>query len=789
MMRVWPALGALVVAMALAPGAERRAEGDAKSRAQAEKLVREGDTQVLMGDDAAARALYEQAVAADPDYAHAVVRLAFVEARMGNDGEAVKRLEELTAKPDAPAEAFQILGTVQVKRREWKRAVAAFETYLAKVPADYGTRRELARAYAALAEEGGGDAGAKAKAVAAYERAIADAGDDASFKTQSQEELFVAKYGPSGRGYLEGRTAYANGDYRGAVRKLEQVTTEHPEIEEAHYYLGLAHLTPEINRRADALKAFERAPKVKESQLHLGMELHADGDLAGAEKRVQSAIALDRNYQEAWYYLGVIAAERGDVDAAARAGGRPRQIDPQSETGKWAATKYSMMTAQGMGPIMEGAVVDPATETAMGQKFEEMAISYFGGRMQDDRLQERLEKTFDRLVAATDRGDLTYHLILVNTSEINAFSAPGGRIFLTRGLLDTVRTRLGDRDEYYAAVLGHELAHSTLRHTPEKWKFVQTVVNDPKASKAEVEQAMASVAVGMTRQQEYEADQYGALYMYRAGYNPRYAMELHVQFKKVLGEIPPGLDHPTFEDRAARLKDFLIELRGRVREFERGNKKFREGDYAGAARSYEIFLAVVPRNAPGHMNLALAKHRQALVRLGSDQRYKRATDIDPDARVAAIELHSADKPTQDPRIDKQLLREAAAEYKTTLRLDPSYTLARVNYAALLLDTGDVKGATQMLEKAVKAEPKNALAWNNLGVAYAMNKNKKAVQALETATKLDPKLPDPWFNLAVVEADAGHKEKAMAAYAKYAELDPDSGWSRKAKKAKAELAAK
>ncbi len=781
---------AAFVSLAAAPMAPR-AHADAQSTAKAEQLVKDGDTQVLMGDDAAARQLYKDAILADPGNAQATVRLAFMESRAGNDGEAVRLLEELTARGDAPAEAHQILGAVLAKRREWKPAAAAFDAYLAKVPGDYRTRRELARVYTALGEEG--DAAAKTRALAEYERALKDAGDDSAFRSSSQEELFTVKYGPSGRAYLEGRTAYANGDYFGAVSKLEQVTVAHPEIEEAHYVLGMAYVTPEINRRADAMKQWNQAPGLKEAQLHLGMELHADGDLVAAEKHAQKAIGIDRRYQEAWYYLGLIYAEKGQTQEALDAWEQAVRIDESSETGKWAATKWSMVGGRGAdsGVFQEGQVIDPASETAIGQKFEDMVIEYLGGRVEDDRLAARMDRIFQRLVVATDRGDIQYHLFVVASPEVNAFAAPGGRIFITRGLVDAVRTRMGDKEEYYAAVIGHELAHAALRHTPERWKYVQTVINDPKASDGDKQRALSTVMTGMTRQAEYEADQYGALYMYRAGYNPRYAIDLHVQFRKVFGEIPAGLDHPTFEDRSARLKDFLIELRGRVREFERGNKKFKDADYAGAARSYEIFLAVLPKNAAAHMNLGLAKHRLALLRLGTDQKYKRSTDLDPDSRAGAIELHSSGgAPKPDPRINQALLREAAAEYKTALRLDPSYTLARINYGALLLDLGDVKNATKMLERAVKTSPRNALAWNNLGVAYAMGKDiKKATAALEDAGKLDGKLADPWFNLGVVWADAGQKDKAVGAFEQYAVRDRDSGWAKKAKQKKAELASK
>lgn len=69
---------------------------------------------------------------------------------------------------------------------------------------------------------------------------------------------------------------------------------------------------------------------------------------------MKAAIALDRDYQEAWYYLGLIAAERGDTDAAVRAWQATTQIDAESEAGKWAATKVQMVTAQAWARSRKG---------------------------------------------------------------------------------------------------------------------------------------------------------------------------------------------------------------------------------------------------------------------------------------------------------------------------------------------------------------------------------------------------------------------------------------------------
>jgi Zn-dependent protease with chaperone function len=59
--------------------------------------------------------------------------------------------------------------------------------------------------------------------------------------------------------------------------------------------------------------------------------------------------------------------------------------------------------------------------------------------------------------SAIQKFPLTFEL--VNAPEPNAFSLPGGQVFVTRGLLD-----LGVDDDMLANVLGHEIGHVTLDH-------------------------------------------------------------------------------------------------------------------------------------------------------------------------------------------------------------------------------------------------------------------------------------------------------------------------------------
>jgi predicted Zn-dependent protease len=60
---------------------------------------------------------------------------------------------------------------------------------------------------------------------------------------------------------------------------------------------------------------------------------------------------------------------------------------------------------------------------------------------------------------SSDRADIAYHVAFLNHDSINAFAAPAGYIFVTRGLLKQIKNAAE-----LAGVLGHEIAHVSQKH-------------------------------------------------------------------------------------------------------------------------------------------------------------------------------------------------------------------------------------------------------------------------------------------------------------------------------------
>jgi len=126
--------------------------------------------------------------------------------------------------------------------------------------------------------------------------------------------------------------------------------------------------------------------------------------------------------------------------------------------------------------------------------------------------------------AELDRSDIVYRIKIVDDDKINAFSLPGGYIYIYRGLYD----KLGSDDAALAAVISHETSHIVLRHVVKQISNSQdkgmlatllALVTRSNAVASVGNAAVSLDALHYTREDEYQADRYGERYMYLAGYN------------------------------------------------------------------------------------------------------------------------------------------------------------------------------------------------------------------------------------------------------------------------------
>jgi predicted Zn-dependent protease len=739
---------------------------------EADEAAARGDAWTMGGNCDEAIKAYRRVLELDPSRATVKVRLAHCLAQTNARAEADSLLNSLGDDKAALLERADIA----MAHKEYQAAAELFERL--------GDKASLLEALAAWVQAG--EASARPKALKLCAALKKDQMVDASVRRRAEELEGLLLYGDSAAEVVQAKAKLAAGDAKAAVAILEKVVLLHADLEEAQYLLGLAYASPDVGKRAEARKAWKKAAHVKEAQLQLGVDAYEGGDLDEAAAALQQAVTIDPGYQAGHYQLGLVLQERGDSDGAKKAWQSAIRIDSRSDLGRWASTKLQMLTGE-VRALAEGQVIDASSEIAIGQRLGAQVTARFG-KLEDPQLEARLQGILRKLATVADRPEreLRYKIILVDVAMINALTLPGGTILVFRGLIDLIKNKLGDKDDAWAAVLGHECAHAALRHG---MGMIQVASSLGEGKALAGTSALMGLLNTVSRAHEFEADQFGVLYAYRAGFNPAASLHLHEKMLAANGEVPRGMTHPQHVERMARMRDYLLDLRSKVHGFNLAVKALKDGDYNQAANRFEIFLGVFPDSLSARSNLGVAMHRQALAALPPSSNFRRTTDVDPDSRAKKIELRAGGPEVGGlkPKADERLLREAVAEYRAALALDPTYTHAQINLGAALDDLKDRKAARSTLEAAVRAAPQSKEAWNNLGaVAAGTGDTVRALDALQKAVGLDGNYAEAWFNLGLTYEQAGKSKEAAAEWDKYLALDAKSGWSEVAKTHRARI---
>lgn len=168
----------------------------------------------------------------------------------------------------------------------------------------------------------------------------------------------------------------------------------------------------------------------------------------------------------------------------------------------------------------------------------------------------------------------TADLVLVEGNRPNAFSTPTSKVGPLVGLNLGMVALLGDDQDAYAAVLGHEYAHLTLRHREsrvarESLRLLGTTVlsialASQGAGRGAADMAsFATQAVSMTfsREEERDADRTGLRYAAAAGFDPHGAVRVWERMAAGGERTVPFLSsHPASAERVESMRALAAEL-------------------------------------------------------------------------------------------------------------------------------------------------------------------------------------------------------------------------------------
>lgn len=156
------------------------------------------------------------------------------------------------------------------------------------------------------------------------------------------------------------------------------------------------------------------------------------------------------------------------------------------------------------------------------------------------------------------RDDIVYRFAVLETPDVNAFAAPGGYIFVTRGAIN-----LMESESELAGVLGHEVAHVNRRHVIEsirKSDTMRAVRDQVNVQGAVLDQVVGTgtnvLFTGLSRTDELEADSLGFEYAASAGYDPAGLVTFIGRLQSHANEGPVSdlmATHPQPADRIDRL--------------------------------------------------------------------------------------------------------------------------------------------------------------------------------------------------------------------------------------------
>jgi predicted Zn-dependent protease len=151
----------------------------------------------------------------------------------------------------------------------------------------------------------------------------------------------------------------------------------------------------------------------------------------------------------------------------------------------------------------------------------------------DKAVQEYVNKVGLWIALQSDRPDLPWHFAVVDSDDIDAFAAPGGYVFVTRGLLLHMHS-----EAELAGVLGHEISHVVMKHHLNALQKAARMDLASQAAQVGMEskgydsdldkQLMDKVSgatrtlysKGLDKDDELDADRMGVVLAARAGYDP-----------------------------------------------------------------------------------------------------------------------------------------------------------------------------------------------------------------------------------------------------------------------------
>ncbi|WP_417518398.1 M48 family metalloprotease [Marinobacter sp.] len=345
----------------------------------------------------------------------------------------------------------------------------------------------------------------------------------------------------------------------------------------------------------------------------------------------------------------------------------------------------------------------------------------------DPELTLYVSEVGQKLARVSDRPDLPYEFVVLNSSVPNAWALPGGKIAINRGLL----TKFEDEAQL-ASVLGHEIVHAAASHSIQRMQqgmLISAGVAGLGFALSDNEWAgllMGGAAIGAQlalaqygQGDELESDHYGIIYMKRAGYDPQAAVEMQEIFLDLSKGQQAGFVDGLFATHPPSAK--------RVSENSKLVAKIGGGGYRGAdvykkktatlrkvQPAYDAYDEAMKLASDGDMNAALEKVNEAIKLLPREAMF--------------YSLRGRIYQEQDKH------DQASADFDKAVSLYPEMFVYRLHNGLTALKLNNLDKARENLSRANQVVP-TSIAFLRLGdIAVKENNRKDAIAYYSTAAE-------------------------------------------------------
>jgi beta-barrel assembly-enhancing protease len=434
----------------------------------------------------------------------------------------------------------------------------------------------------------------------------------------------------------------------------------------------------------------------------------------------------------------------------------------------WLLSVALLLTScsSGLAPVIP-SVSPPAEdeESRISREFRREAKKFlkFPNNPEVERYIDRIGR---RILAATGPLSFDYRFFVIEDDQLNAFSVPGGSIYVYTGLIERAKST----DEL-AGVMGHEITHAKGHHMarssgPDAISILSLLAMVALARSGSGGQAAGIVGqavsatrqLAFSRQLEMEADTLGTRYMAAAGYDPKGT----IAFLKMLDQeralnpidVPAYvMSHPITQERVANaelvvkaltpreLRSESPEVLKKVQIVIRMDRPGREA----VVKEYEKLVQKSPQDAQLRHLLGFAEQLQGQL-LEARQNYEKSRQLQPENPGLERDLGRLYSEIGDFSASRNAFDRALA-------LEPNESLTYLYLGDMLEKSGDLRGAAGAFLNAQNLAPLWDRPPNRLGMIYGkldrpgdgyyylgrsfmlQDEDEKAISSFERAVKI------------------------------------------------------